>query len=295
MVVWPRKFRPHLPEKYDGTVNPTEFLQIYSTSILAAGGDEAIMANYFPVAFIGTARSWLMNLPEGTLVSWPELCCQFTANFESAYAWPGNETDLHAIQQRPGESLRSFIQRFSQVRNTIPRISNASVVVAFHQGVRDEKMLEKLATHDIQDVSALFSLADKCARAAEGRAWHSPVAPARKEASKPNAGTSAQGVGGKGKKKKKAGGSQSLAGAPTAASVAAAANGGRGGQRGDKRPRQPSNSDEGGAKCPVHNSTQHTASECQEIKKLMNSSTKRCCNNRAKMAHPPASGRGSRR
>jgi hypothetical protein len=177
-------------------------------------------------------------------------------------------TDLHAVQQRPEESLRSFIQRFSQVRNIIPHISNASVVVAFRQGVRDEKMLEKLATHDIQDVSALFNLADKCARAVEGRAWHSPAAPASKEASKPNAGTSAQGDGDKGKKKKKAGGSQSLAGAPTAATVAAAADGGRGGQRGDKRPRQPSNSDEGSAKCLVHNSTWHTASECWEIKKL---------------------------
>jgi hypothetical protein len=149
MVIWPRKFRPHLSKKYDGTVNPAEFLQIYSTSILAAVGDEAIMANYFPVALTGTAQSWLMNLPEGTLDSWPELCRQFTANFESAYARPGNETDLHAIQQRLGESLRSFIQRFSQVHNIIPRISNASVVVAFRQGVRDEKMLEKLTTHDI--------------------------------------------------------------------------------------------------------------------------------------------------
>jgi hypothetical protein len=269
MVVWPRKFRAHLPKKYDGTVNPAEFLQIYSTSILAAGGDEAIMANYFPVALTGTARSWLMNLPEGTLDSWPELCCLFTANFESAYAWPGNETDLHAVLQRPGESLRSFIQRFSQVRNIIPRISNASVVVAFRQGVRDKKMLEKLAAHDIQDVSALFSLADKCARAAVGHAWHSPAAPASKEASKPNAGTTTQGVGDKSKKKKKAGSSQSLAGAPTAAAAAAAAGGGRGAQRGDKRPHQPSNSDEGGAKCQVHNSTRHTASECWEIKKLM--------------------------
>jgi hypothetical protein len=226
------------------------------------------MANYFPVALTGTARSWLMNLPEGTLDSWLELCRQFTANFKSAYTRPGNETDLHAVQQRPGESLRSFIQRFSQVRNTIPRISNASVVVAFHQGVLDEKMLEKLAIHDVQDVSALFSLADKCARAAKGHAWHSPAAPGSKEASKPNADTSAQGVGGRGKKKKKAGGSQSLAGAPTVAAVAVAVNGGRGGLRGDKRPRQPSNGDEGGAKCPVHNSTRHTASECQEIKKL---------------------------
>jgi hypothetical protein len=63
-------------------------------------GNEAVMANYFPVDLTRTARSWLMNLPEGTLHSWSELCHQFMANFESAYARPGNETDLHAIQQR---------------------------------------------------------------------------------------------------------------------------------------------------------------------------------------------------
>jgi hypothetical protein len=138
------------------------------------------MANYFPVALTGTTKSWLMNLPEGTLHSWSELCRQFTANIESAYARLGNETELHVIQQRPGESLRSFIQWFSQVRKTIPHISNASVVVPFRQGVRDEKMLEKLATHDVQDVSTLFSLADKCAKATEGHAWHSPATQAAK-------------------------------------------------------------------------------------------------------------------
>jgi hypothetical protein len=135
------------------------------------------MANYFPVALIGTMRSWLMNLPKGTLTSWQELCHQFTANFESAYARPSNETDLCAMRQRPGESLLSFIQRFSQFHNTIPYISNASVVAAFHQGVRDEKMLEKLTMHDIQDVVELFSLADKCASAVEGRAWHAQPTP----------------------------------------------------------------------------------------------------------------------
>jgi hypothetical protein len=45
MVIWPHKFRSHLLEKYDGMINPAEFLQIYSTSILAACGNEAIMAN----------------------------------------------------------------------------------------------------------------------------------------------------------------------------------------------------------------------------------------------------------
>jgi hypothetical protein len=57
MVVWPCKFRAHLLEKYDGSVNPTEVLQIYSTSNLDAGGNEVIMANYFPVALTSMARS----------------------------------------------------------------------------------------------------------------------------------------------------------------------------------------------------------------------------------------------
>jgi hypothetical protein len=67
MVVWPCKFQPHLPKKYDGTVNHAEFLQIYSSSILIAVGDEVVMANYFAVALTGTVQSLLMNLPEGML------------------------------------------------------------------------------------------------------------------------------------------------------------------------------------------------------------------------------------
>jgi hypothetical protein len=83
------------------------------------------------------------------------------------------EAHLHAVRQEPGETLRAFISRFTKVRGTIPRISDASIITAFRQGVRDEKMLEKLAMHDVETVTTLFALADKCARAAEGRAWHS--------------------------------------------------------------------------------------------------------------------------
>jgi hypothetical protein len=83
------------------------------------------------------------------------------------------EAHLHAVRQEPGETLRAFISRFTKVRGTIPRVSDASIITAFRQWVRDEKMLEKLATHDVETVTMLFALANKCARAAEGRAWHS--------------------------------------------------------------------------------------------------------------------------
>jgi hypothetical protein len=85
----------------------------------------------------------------------------------------GVEAHLHAVRQEPGETLRKFISRFTKVRGTIPCISDASIITAFRQGVRDEKMLEKLAAHDVETVPTLFALANKCARATEGRAWHS--------------------------------------------------------------------------------------------------------------------------
>jgi hypothetical protein len=84
-ATWPSKFRPHLPEKYDGTSNPSEFLQVYVTAITAAGGDTAVMATYFHVALSGPARTWLMNLTPGSIYSWEELCARFAANFASAY------------------------------------------------------------------------------------------------------------------------------------------------------------------------------------------------------------------
>jgi hypothetical protein len=66
---WPPKFWPHLPEKYDGTSNPSEFLQVYVTAITTAGGNTAVMATYFHVALSGPARTWLMDLTPGSIYS----------------------------------------------------------------------------------------------------------------------------------------------------------------------------------------------------------------------------------
>jgi hypothetical protein len=102
---WPPKFRPQLSEKYDGTLNPLKFLQVYATAITAAGGNTAVMATYFHVALSGPARTWLMNLTPGSVYSYEELCARFVANFASAYQQHGVEAHLHAVRQEPGETL----------------------------------------------------------------------------------------------------------------------------------------------------------------------------------------------
>jgi hypothetical protein len=253
-TTWPSKLRPHLPEKYDGTSNPSEFLQVYVTAITAAGGDTAVMATYFHVALSGLARTWLVNLTPGSIHSWEELCARFTANFASAYQRHGVEAHLHAVRQVPGETLQAFISRFTKVQGTIPRISDASIITAFRQGVRDEKMLEKLATHDVETVTTLFALVDKCARAAEGHAWHS--APQTGVIQMGGSGAVAQDD----RKKKK---NRCLERPPYVAPIVAAAIGGR--SERNKRPR-PQRGNSGS--CPIHPNSRHSATECREIIEL---------------------------
>jgi hypothetical protein len=111
-----------------------------------------MMATYFHVTLSGPAQTWLMNLAPGLIYSWEELCAWFVVNFASAYQQHGVEAHLHAVRQEPGETLQTFISRFTKVRGTIPRVSDASIIMSFRQGVRDKKMLEKLATHDVETV-----------------------------------------------------------------------------------------------------------------------------------------------
>jgi hypothetical protein len=68
-------------DQYDGSSNPGEFIQVYQTVIEAVGGDDLVKANFLHTALTGMARSWLINLPEGSIHSWDQLCAIFIGNF----------------------------------------------------------------------------------------------------------------------------------------------------------------------------------------------------------------------
>jgi hypothetical protein len=108
-------------------------------------------------------------LPDNSISSWADLCHQFVGAFTGGHQPHGQESDLHLIPQKEGEPLRKYIQRFSRVQYNIPDVHPAAVVSAFHQNVRNRRMREELAMNKIRDVGELYALADKCARAEEGR------------------------------------------------------------------------------------------------------------------------------
>ena len=47
-VQWPRKFKPEMPPHYDGAADPLAFLLAYEEAVLKVGGDDRVMANWFP-------------------------------------------------------------------------------------------------------------------------------------------------------------------------------------------------------------------------------------------------------
>ena len=53
----------------------------------------------------------------------------------------------------------------------IPNVHPAAVISAFHQNMRNRKMREELAMTKVKDVTELYVLADRCARAEEGRKY----------------------------------------------------------------------------------------------------------------------------
>jgi hypothetical protein len=111
-----------------------------------------------------------MNLPHESVTSWKDLCRQFVANFMPTYERPATKNDLKAVRQYKGETLRQYIQHFSQMRNKVPRISDEEVISAFSTGVSDIKMREKLSVNDeLTSIVRLFEIADRCAKAEEER------------------------------------------------------------------------------------------------------------------------------
>src|SRR3954466_13724083 len=274
-VQWPstKNFKPDVPEKYDGKSHPSEFLSIYTIAVQAAGGrDDKILANYFPLVLKSNVRSWLMHLPDNSITSWTDLCHQFVGAFTGGHKPHGQASDLHLLVQKEGESLRKFIQRFSHVHYNIPDVHPAAVISVFHQNVRNRRMREEMAMCKIKDVSELYALADKCARAEEGRKLpgentgagesdSEDTAPARKNRRRNNRKKKSQDVlvveqsGDEGAAKKaQAGGSgKEVAGCTNCQDVAVA----------DKR------DDTNKQYCKIHRTKGHDLQSCKQVERLV--------------------------
>jgi hypothetical protein len=143
---------------------------VYQTTIEATEGDDWVKANFLPTALTGATRSWLINLPDGSVTLCDQLCAMFIGNFQGTYERPSTAETLKTIRQKHDESLWDYVKCFCNARNAIPYIQDIEIINAFHDGVSDIKTIEEIDLKKPKTVADLLAVTDVCIEASEARA-----------------------------------------------------------------------------------------------------------------------------
>jgi hypothetical protein len=108
----------------------------------------------------GAARSWLNTLPNDSIGSWGELDNQFTRNFCSTYKCPASLEEIKLCVQQKGETLRSYIQRWSVIKNSAEDVSDERAIDAFSSGLCRSDLMEEIGRTRPRTVSELMKVAN---------------------------------------------------------------------------------------------------------------------------------------
>jgi hypothetical protein len=160
----PKGFKlPHDQSKYDGSQEPTLWLSDYLQAVQILGGTKATAMQSLQLHLTGAARSWLNTLPDESIGSWGELESQFARNFRSTYKRPASMEEVKACVQKKGETLRSYIQRWSIIKNSAEDISDERAIDAFSEGLRRSDLVEEIGRTRPTTVTELMEQANKFA------------------------------------------------------------------------------------------------------------------------------------
>jgi hypothetical protein len=153
----------HDQGKYDGLQEPTLWLSDYLQAVQILGGTKATVMQSLQLHLTGAARSWLNTLPDESIGSWGELKSQFTRSFWSTYKRPASLEEVKECVQRKGETLRSYIQRWSTIKNSAEDVSDERAIDAFSEGLRRSDLVEEIGRTRPTTVAELMEQANKFA------------------------------------------------------------------------------------------------------------------------------------
>jgi len=118
-----------------------------------------LLIRNLPLHLADSARAWLEHLPERLIHGWADLVRIFVRNFQGTYVNPGNSWDLRSCRQKPDESLRDFIRRFSKQCTELPNITDFDVIGAFIAGTTCKDLVHELGRKTPMSTSQLLDIA----------------------------------------------------------------------------------------------------------------------------------------
>jgi hypothetical protein len=166
---FPQRFRqPTSIDKYNREMDPRVWLNDYRLACQLGGAttDEVIIRN-LPLHLADSARPWLEHLPASQIHNCDDLVHTFVGNFQGTYVRHGNSWDLCARTQKPDESLRDFIRRFSKRCKELLSVAQSEIVHAFLEGTTCRDLVRELGRSPPVDSNELFDIATSFASGEE--------------------------------------------------------------------------------------------------------------------------------
>ena len=165
-VPLPDKFKMPTIKHYDGTTDPADHLDKYSSWMILHGYSDAITCRAFDSTLEGHAKRWFRRLPEGSIHTWDQLRKLFMTNYVGAKG-PEITTDmLLEVKQRQDESLRDWIERFTTAKNSMRSCADQEALMAAKACVwRNSRFAFEMRLHPVDTYAEYIRKARQYANA----------------------------------------------------------------------------------------------------------------------------------
>nr|KYP31228.1 hypothetical protein KK1_048645 [Cajanus cajan] len=142
-------------EKYDGSTDPKEHLNIFLTQATLSTQDDSTLCRIFPTSLKGRALSWFTRLPSSSNDLFNELSSQFTLHFATSKPYKTTSLALVGVRQEKKESLRSFMDRFNKIAMEIGDLNPAVALDQLSTALRPGPFVNSLCKKPPGDMNDL--------------------------------------------------------------------------------------------------------------------------------------------
>ncbi|XP_020235170.1 uncharacterized protein LOC109815012 [Cajanus cajan] len=148
-------------DKYDGTTDPDEHLDVFLTQVTLSTTDDAALCRIFPASLKGRALSWFTRLPPNSIDSFNTLSSQFTIQFATSRPHSLTSLSLVSLRQDKKESLRTFMDRFNKVALEIRDLNPAVALHHLTTALKPGPFVNSICKKPPSDMNDLRRRADK--------------------------------------------------------------------------------------------------------------------------------------
>ena len=125
---------PTMPA-YEGKTDPRQHIMRYGWMMDSARANDATKCRCFPITLSGIATMWFTRLQPRSISNFDELATKFLEQFRIHTTRPKDVMSLSNVTQKPGEPLKTYLQRFQAAATEVSNPNDLAILMAVMRGV----------------------------------------------------------------------------------------------------------------------------------------------------------------